>query len=104
MEEKNNLLEETLDYLKDYGIKEDQIRLVQSHETNCSWEEFKELAKDVNYSPTEEFPVIEPDLCLILKNGGWIRRIYFNGKEGWIKEFFPLETHQRDFNINDLLY
>jgi len=81
-----NLLEETIEALKDNGNEPSKVVWVGSAdgEYGISWNEFVEIAKDVDYDYDNGYGGEEVPLDLVVVgNGWWLRRWEYNGIEGW---------------------
>ena len=92
-----NLLTETLETLKEYGIKEEEIVWVGTRDGRyvASWEEFKEMAKDINYDNGYGAYYITLDLVVVFKNGCWLERQEYDGAEWWKLKCAPQK--RKDF-------
>jgi len=79
-----NLLAETIAVLRDNGKRESDVLWVGSKdgEYAISWEEFVEIAKDVNYNNGFGSQEIAEDLVVVGKNW-WLERAEYDGSEWW---------------------
>jgi len=86
-----NLLTETLETLREHGIKEEEIDWVGTRDGKyvATWEEFKEIAKDINYDNGYGAYYIALDLVIVLKNGCWLERQEYDGAEWWELKCVP---------------
>ncbi len=84
MSRSRNLLYETLETLQQYYLKEDDIEWIGSHDGEyvISWEEFKEISKDINYDGGYGGQVIAKDIVIVGKNW-WLSRGEYDGSEWW---------------------
>jgi hypothetical protein len=78
-----NLLEETLEVLREHGKSEKDVEWVGSEEWGWfTWEDFKEIAKDVWYDNGYGIEEVAIDLVVVGKNW-WLERKSYDGAEGW---------------------
>jgi len=79
-----NLLEETLEILKEIGKKPEDINWIGSEDGEyvCSWKEFIKLANkeyDNGYGAQQ----VARDLVIVFKDGLWLERAEYDGNEWW---------------------
>ncbi|WP_287602704.1 hypothetical protein [Thiothrix sp.] len=79
-----NLLEETIEYLKNAGKKTDEIIFIGSEETGheCTWDEFVELA-NIDYDNLFGEQEVASDLIIVFRDGSKMRRHEYHGAESW---------------------
>lgn len=77
-----NLLEETLQKLKDYDKKEEDVLFVTNGKKAFSWERFKELAKNLIYDDGFGSSEINTELKIVGKDW-WLERYEYDGAEWW---------------------
>ena len=77
-----NLLQETIDDIKDYGKSIDGIENIGSEQYSCTWEEFKVLA-DINYDSGFGGQNVSCDLVILFKDKSWMERGEYDGSEWW---------------------
>jgi len=76
-----NLLQETLDDLKEHGLYPENVDFVTDGECNMSWKDFVELA---NFDYDDGFGWNEIDLGLkIVGDDWWLERHEYDGAERW---------------------
>jgi len=78
-----NLLSETLEVLQKYGKSEEEVEWVGSAKWGWfTWEEFKEVAKDVWYDNSYGVEEIVIDL-VVVGSDWWLERNSYDGEEWW---------------------
>lgn len=77
-----NLLNETLDCLKVLGIDEKDVYGAYDGKTLLNWNDFKKLAKDINYDNGYGCQEINQSLLVYTKKAILYRHEY-DGAEGW---------------------
>lgn len=83
-----NLLEETVNVLKGYGLTPDQVEWVGSDTWYCSWDEFVEKA-NFNYDSGFGAQEINEYLIIVGKDW-WLSRTEYDGAEGWCFNIMPV--------------
>jgi hypothetical protein len=92
-----NLLDETLEKLKQHGKTEADVEWVGSEEWGWfTWEEFKEIAKTVWYDNGYGLEEIAIDLVIVGKDW-WLERRSCNGAEWWEFKKKPEKPAERKF-------
>ena len=76
-----NLLQETIEDLKDNGKTIDDVLWVGNEKAKTTWTKFAEIA-DVEYNGGYGSPQVAYDL-LIVGNGFWLERHEYDGSEWW---------------------
>jgi hypothetical protein len=90
-----NLLNETLEVLWKYGKSEEEVEWVGSEEWGWfTWEEFKEVAKDVWYDNGYGVEEIATDL-VVVGSDWWLERHGYDGAEGWVFKTKPRRPAER---------
>jgi hypothetical protein len=90
-----NLLDETLEVLKKYGKNEKEVEWVGSEEWGWfTWEEFKEVARDVWYDNGYGTEEIATDL-VVVGSDWWLERHGYDGKEWWVFKTKPRRPAER---------
>lgn len=86
-----NLLEETLSDLRFLGHTESEILWVGNRIGTwvISWEEFKTIAKDVNYNCKTGGQQIAMDLVIVGEGDWWLERYESEGSEWWSYKYPP---------------
>lgn len=84
MSDETNLLAETLDVLSDNGKKPQDVLWVgdYSGRHRCSWDEFAELARDLNYDSGYGGNEIAGNL-VVVGSDWWLSRGEYDGSEWW---------------------
>lgn len=77
-----NLLKETKELLQRYNVDENDIEQIQLKDCTCTWDEFKQLAVDVDYNNGYGKIYINQDLTII-GSDWWISRREYDGAEYW---------------------
>ena len=79
-----NLLQETIEELKRYGLKEEDVRWVGTRNGKyaISWEEFKKIAKKFNYDAGFGAWYVPLDL-VVVGDDWWLERQEYDGAEWW---------------------
>lgn len=77
-----NLLNETLDCLKVLGIDEKDVYGAYDGKTLLNWNDFKKLAKDINYDNGYGCQEINQSLLVYTKKA-ILYRYEYDGAEGW---------------------
>jgi hypothetical protein len=84
-----NLLEETLLELKKHGKSEEDVEWVGSPEWGWfTWEDFKEVAKNVWYNDDYGMEEIALDLVVVGEDW-WLERATYDGSEWWVFKTKP---------------
>lgn len=89
----NNLLEETLQTLRLYGLSEDDVEWVGGNKTWFTWEDFKFLA-NVEYDEDYGVREVAEDLIIVGKDW-WLERGEYDGKEWWEFKSIPTKEGRR---------
>lgn len=104
-----NLLAETLKELSDSGKTESDVKWVGldiSREDGyyTTWEQFKIIAKDIEYS--NGYGSEEIDISLIISGDGWwLERREYDGSEWWTYCTVPEQPKiLKDFNTKDVYH
>lgn len=86
-----NLLQETLDALKENGKTPADVRWVgrESINAKCSWDEFVKQA-NFEYNNGYGWPEIPKDL-VVVGDDWWIERAEYDGAEWWEFKTLPVE-------------
>lgn len=84
-----NLLENTIQNLKEQGKKEVDVRWVGTKTHKCTWEDFKAIA-DTEFSSGFGSPQVAEDL-LIVGDNWWLERHEYDGSEWWEYKELPKE-------------
>lgn len=84
-----NLLENTIEKLKELGKKESDVKWVGTKTHKCTWQDFKDIA-DTEFSSGVGSPEVAEDL-LIVGDSWWLERHESNGSEWWEYEEVPKE-------------
>ena len=90
---KINLLEETLEVLKEHGKKESDVKWVGSREVKTSWRNFKNIS-NFEYDNGYGRQRIALDL-LIVGADFWLSRSEYDGSEWWVCNTYPEEPSKR---------
>ena len=77
-----NLLDETLNTLKEKGHTERDVVVVMTTNKNHKWEAFKKAAKDFVYENGFGVPEVRTDLKIV-GTTWWLERWEYDGAEGW---------------------
>lgn len=90
-----NLLEETIDILKEQGITKDKVLWIGSSDGKLaiSWNQFAELAKDIEYDEGFGGQEIANDLVVVGK-GWWLDRFEYDGSERWEYNTAPKKSRK----------
>lgn len=83
-----NLLEETLETLKDLKKEESDVIAVINQEKSFSWEQFKSIA-GIEYSSGFGSQEINQWLQIV-GNNWWLERNEYDGSEWWILKEYPI--------------
>jgi len=86
--ERTNLLDETLEALKDNNKLETDV-LFCAHKGYFSFEKFKDLAKDINYD--SGYGGAEINNIAIVGDGWWLERGEYDGSEWWEFKTIPVK-------------
>jgi hypothetical protein len=88
-----NLLQETIDYLKENGKSVSDVQWVGSEDVFFSWEEFAKVA-DISYNDSYGIVEIVFDL-VVVGSDFWLERSIYDGSEEWAFKTLPKkpETH-----------
>lgn len=98
-----NLLQETLEVLKENNKKEADVCFVTNGENVFAWEEFCEVAKDINYDDGFGTNEIKIELKIVGKDW-WLEREEYDGSEWWEFKTIPiLKSEFKKPNKTDLL-
>lgn len=92
-----NLLNETLDCLKVLGIDEKDVYGAYDGKTLLNWNDFKKLAKDINYDNGYGSQEINQSL-LIYTEKAILYRHEYDGAEGW--KYVPILDKENLLNPN----
>ena len=85
-----NLLEETVNDLKEHSFTLDDVAWVGCREFKIPVEAFKEAA-DSEYHAGYGAPEVAQDLIVVLKDGSWLERHDYDGLEWWEFKDTPRE-------------
>jgi hypothetical protein len=90
-----NLLEETLDDLKEHKLQQKNIVWVGSRDGKyvVSWSAFKTIAKNTEYYAGYGSQEIASDLVIVFRDGSWLERYEYDGSEGWE---YKIQPQQQD--------
>ena len=77
-----NLLEETLEVLRENGKSPTDVRWVGCKYFWFTWEEFEELARDADYNCDYGSAEVAEDL-MIVGDDWWLERCEYDGNEWW---------------------
>ena len=79
-----NLLDETIETIKESGLHPDNITYIGSKYSghSCTWKEFLTLA-NVEYDDGYGTAEVAEDLVVIFKDGSKLHRTEYNGSEEW---------------------
>lgn len=91
-----NLLEETIQTLRLYGLSEKDIKWVGGDETWFTWEDFKLLA-NVDYDEDYGGLEVAEDL-IIVGEDWWLERNEYDGREWW-KMNRPPKKEDREYKV-----
>lgn len=98
-----NLLQETIEILKQNGKSENDVLFVMDNDTllKNTWEWFKENAKDIEYD--EGYGHEEINCCIkVVGKDFWLERNSYDGSEWWNFKSMPEEPENvGDFNLLD---
>jgi hypothetical protein len=86
-----NLLEETLDVLKEHKLQQKNISWVGSRDGKyvTSWSDFKTIAQNTNYNAGYGSQEIASDLVVVFRDGSWLERDEYDGSEVWEYKIQP---------------
>ncbi len=90
-----NLLEETIDFLMEHNLKPEDVDYIKKGKKACSWHEFSNLAKDLNYDDGFGRRVIPLNLKIVGKDW-WLERSEYDGAEGWNFKHFPIKVQNSE--------
>lgn len=79
-----NLLDETLEVFRDFGITPDQVLYVTDDVFWCTWDEFA-IAANRKYDNGYGYQEVWPSLKIV-GDGWWFERREYDGSEWW--EFY----------------
>jgi hypothetical protein len=80
----SNLIEETVEKLKDCGKSDSDINWCGSESFGYfTWEDFREIA-DFEYNLGYGAPEVALDLVIVFKDGSWLERYEYDGAENWV--------------------
>ncbi|MBL4707087.1 MAG: hypothetical protein JKY48_01415 [Flavobacteriales bacterium] len=87
-----NLLKETEDRFKFFGVTEKDIKFIGSYsgEYSCTWDRFKEMA-NVEYDNSFGEPYVADDLVIVFLSGKWMERHEYDGREEWVMRVPPVK-------------
>lgn len=88
-----NLLEETLNLLKDKGKSGQDVIWVSGNDFHFSWEDFEKVAKDCDYGNELGGQEVALDLIVVGKDF-WLERHEYNGSEWWEFKAFPVKPNR----------
>lgn len=78
-----NLLDETLSKLADLGYARADVDFVTDGEASCSFDEFAETARGVDYDNGYGVAAVNTRLRIALSDGTWLERAEYDGSEWW---------------------
>lgn len=86
-----NLLEETLEDMKERGLTPSDVSWVGSRDGRfgMSWDDFAAIA-NVEYDSGFGSPEIAQDLVVVFGQGRWLERQEYDGAEGWAYKTQPI--------------
>jgi len=87
-----NLLNETIEFLKEHNLSESDVRWVGCIDFKTSWENFKDVANK-EYSSGYGWQKVASDL-LVVGDNWWLERWEYDGSEGWSFKQFPKEPQK----------
>jgi len=84
-EDEVNLLEETLEAIRKSGHTVDDVSWVGSADGKyaISWEEFEEIAREVDYDSGFGAQEVACDLVVVFSDDTWLEREEYDGSEWW---------------------
>ena len=85
-----NLLNETIEFLKEHNLSESDVRWVGCIDFKTSWENFKDVANKKYYFDKRE---VASDL-LVVGDNWWLERWEYDGSEGWSFKQLPKEPQK----------
>lgn len=77
-----NLLEETVQYLKEFDKTPSDVLYVTDFKSYCTWEDFARQAAAVNYNSSFGLQEISPNLTIV-GDDWFIERQEYDGSEWW---------------------
>lgn len=83
-----NLLVETLSCLENNNKREEDIKFVMLLDKWATWENFKEIAKDINYDEEYGRAEISEELFIVGRDF-WLERHEYDGSEWWEFKSMP---------------
>lgn len=83
-----NLLVETLSCLENNNKREEDIKFVMLLDKWATWENFKEIAKDINYDEGYGRAEISEELFIVGRDF-WLERHEYDGSEWWELKSMP---------------
>lgn len=83
-----NLLDETLEYLEEYGKTLDDVLYIQGDDFEITKENFVSVATYTDYDSSYGAQHVPKDLVLVGEDW-WIERYEYDGAEWWIFKSIP---------------
>lgn len=83
-----NLLDETVEFLEQYGKTLDDVLFIQGDDFEITKTNFMKVARDTNYDPGYGAQRVAKDLVLV-GEGWWIERYEYDGAEWWTFKSIP---------------
>lgn len=82
--DKRNLLEQTIEEIKDSGHAIKDISWIGSYDKEyaINWKKFKKIA-NIEYDSGFGGQEIAKDLVIVFKDGSWLNRTEYDGAESW---------------------
>jgi len=88
--EKTNLLKETLEVLWQHGKKSGDVKWCGTKNGWCTWDEFRSVAKDIEYDNGYGTAMIADDLVIVGEDW-WLERHEYDGSEWWEFKTLPVK-------------
>jgi len=92
-EDDTNLLEETLECLKENRIKTDMIKFCMTDDGWFTWDEFVEIARDANYDNSYGLWEIDKSLKIVGEDF-YLERHEYDGSEWWEFKKVPQKPNE----------
>lgn len=97
-----NLLVETLQALQAYGRREEDIVWAGSPSSRVSWEEFRELIRNVNYEIADHRQYVLAPFLVVAGTGWWLEREGLGLDERWTCRISPARPESVGMGQDDL--
>lgn len=102
-----NLLSETLDVMNENGKKPENVVEVmwldnpnESVYTGCSWEDFAEAARTIDYNNGFGTQEVEESLVVLFDDDSWLERFEYDGSERWNYKKCPCLAERLTSDVN----